>query len=97
MNAVVLKQLDAMDAQIELLRVMAAGIRHGLTAPKPRAEAAPLLPDCQGVEEEFCGRRNPDAIRDLGGMGDGPRQRMCRGCGLDPVTGRDGGKEPVTE
>jgi hypothetical protein len=80
---VVLKQLDAMDAQIELLRVMAAGIRHGISAP--RAEESPKLPECESVDDEFCGRRNPGAINTLGVMGGGTPQRMCRGCGLDPV------------
>lgn len=80
--SVILKQLDAMDAQIELLRVMAAGIRHALTVPK--AEEAPLLPECASYSEEDCGRRNPAAIHMLGGMS-GNMQRMCRGCGLDPI------------
>lgn len=83
MSDVLLKQLDAMDAQIELLRVMAAGIRHQISAP--RAEEAPLLKECQGEKEEDCGRRNPEAILRGGEMGGGPVRRMCRGCGLDPI------------
>jgi hypothetical protein len=83
--SVILKQLDAIDAQIELLRVMVAGIRHGVSAP--RAEEAPRLETCEGTDDEFCGRRNPGAINLLGAMGGNP-QRMCRGCGLDPVTGQ---------
>jgi hypothetical protein len=76
--SVILKQLDAMDAQIELLRVMAAGIRHALTVPK--AEEVALLPECASYGEEDCGRRNPAASTTFK-----TGQRMCRGCGLDPI------------
>jgi hypothetical protein len=82
--SVILKQLDAIDAQIEVLRVMVAGIRHGVSAP--RAEEAEKLPTCEGIDEEFCALRNPGAINKFGAIGGKP-QRMCRGCGLDPFTG----------
>jgi hypothetical protein len=83
MSDVLLKQLDAVDVQIDLLKVMVAGIRQVLSAP--RAQAPDKLPTCAGIDDEDCGRLYPEAIHHLG-KGE-TQQRMCRGCGRDPVTG----------
>jgi hypothetical protein len=79
MSAVLLKQLDAIDVQIDLLKVMVAGIRQLVSAP--RAEGPARLPTCEGVSVEDCGRCNAEAIHSLGGGA--TQQRMCRGCGRD--------------
>lgn len=51
-----------------------------------RATEAPLPESCKGETDEYCARRNPEAVIPLGGMGDGPKTFMCRGCGKDPNT-----------
>jgi hypothetical protein len=77
---VLVKQLDAIDAQLQILSVMVAGMRHTLSAPQAKLPARPST--CDGEQDEHCARLNPEAVMELGGMGGGPK--MCKGCGLDP-------------
>ncbi len=77
MREVLLKQLDAADAQVELLRVMLKGMRHQLE--QPRAVQAPLPAECAKHSAEDCARQNDEAVIEGGGMAGG--QYMCRGCG----------------
>lgn len=71
-------QLDAFEAQVELLKVMIAGMRH--TANAPRAVEA-LPPQCQAEPAETCARKSADGQSEMGGIGGGPVTVMCRGCG----------------
>lgn len=75
--SVVLKHLDAIDAQLELLKVQLAALRHGLT-PAPKVSIS--LPDhCQGIAEGQCGLRTDDARIDQASLTH-PNRWVCNGC-----------------
>jgi hypothetical protein len=78
MSAVILKQLDAVEAQIEVLKVMVAAIRHTVSQPTARIERPET---CTGYKAEDCARLSDEAAIEMGGMGGGPVTIMCRGCG----------------
>lgn len=72
-------QFDALEAQVDLLKVMIAAMRH--TANAPRAVAPPLPPRCQQEPAETCANQSGEGRLEMGGMGGGPQTVMCRGCG----------------
>lgn len=82
--SVLAAQLDALEAQVELLKVMIAGMRH--TANAPRAVEAPLPAKCQTEPAETCARKSDDGQSRMGEMGGGPVTVMCRGCGETTTT-----------
>lgn len=78
-DPVLLAQLDALDAQIELLKVQAQGIRHHATTETPPGPTARLsLPDrCHGIAR--CALRD-DAARIVRGSFADPNGWQCAGC-----------------
>lgn len=81
-DPVLLAQLDALDAQIELLKVQAQGIRHHVTTetPPPGPTARLSLPDrCQGMAESRCALRDDRARMVRGSFAD-PHAWQCAGC-----------------
>lgn len=78
--SVLLKQLDAFDAQIEILKGMSAAMRASLVKPAPTATIE-LPAVCRGYKSEDCARRGDEGAIEMGGMGGGPVTIMCRGCG----------------
>jgi hypothetical protein len=79
--------LDALDAQIELLKVQTAAMRHALdlarAAMQPAQSAAPApLPErCAGVPASRCAKRDDEARVSRGSFGN-PHAWQCSGCGL---------------
>lgn len=79
MSDMVGKQLDAIEAQLEVLKAMVQGVRHTLARPTAREQERPA--SCVGYKPEDCARVSDDAALELGGMGGGVVTMMCRGCG----------------
>lgn len=73
------KQIGAIEAQIELLRVMVAALKHGLTPVPPVTLSLPS--HCDGVPESVCGLRNEDARIDKASL-TAPNAWVCRGCSV---------------
>jgi hypothetical protein len=81
-DPVVAASFDAMEAQIELLRVQVIGVRQRLQAlaesQAPRVEHS--LPDrCNGIAEHRCGLRDEGARIPCGNLRE-PGKWQCRGC-----------------
>jgi hypothetical protein len=79
---VVAASFDAMDAQIELLRVQVIGVRQRLQAlaesQAPRVELS--LPDrCEGIAGHRCGLQDEGARIPCGNLTE-PGKWQCRGC-----------------
>jgi hypothetical protein len=81
-DPVVAASFDAMEAQIELLRVQVIGVRQRLQAlaesQAPRVELS--LPDrCNGIAEHRCGLQDEGARIPCGNLRE-PGKWQCRGC-----------------
>jgi hypothetical protein len=81
-DPVVAASLDALEAQIELLRVQVIGVRQRLQAlaesQAPRVEFS--LPDrCNGIAEHRCGLQDEGARIPCGNLRE-PGKWQCRGC-----------------
>jgi hypothetical protein len=78
MNDVITRHLDAIDAQLELLKAQIRTIRHALTEPAPPKVSIPET--CQAIDAAQCGRRNADAWISRGTFSQ-PHAKRCVGCG----------------
>jgi hypothetical protein len=81
-DPVVAASFDAMEAQIELLRVQVIGVRQRLQAlaesQAPRVELS--LPDrCYGIAGHRCGLQDEGARIPCGNLTE-PGKWQCRGC-----------------
>jgi hypothetical protein len=89
---VVKAQLDAMDVQIELLRVQAQGLRQALTEPeKPPTARLEVPARCEGYPSDRCAEQDPDARKSLASFGN-TNAWQCVGCRYRN-TGTDGNKQ----
>lgn len=81
MSDVILKQLDVLDAQVELFRVQLQALRHAIGTPVPKATASVAqLARCEGIPDRFCGLVDEDARRDCATFA-APHRWQCAGCG----------------
>jgi hypothetical protein len=81
-DPVVAASLDALQSQIELLRVQVLGVRQRLQAiaesQAPRLELE-LPARCEGIPEHRCGLQDDGARIPCGNLRDGGKWQ-CRGC-----------------
>lgn len=89
MDAILLAQLDAFDAQIGLLQVQAVGLRHRLVAiaeaERTLPQATIALPErCAAHESRVCALQNDDALIRIGSFRN-PTAWQCHACGHKDV------------
>lgn len=85
-DRVVAALLDALDTQIDILRVQSASLRQRLesTEETPRVEIE--LPErCKGQAEHRCGLLDDGARRSLGTLTE-PKKWLCVGCRHESLT-----------
>lgn len=79
-DPVLIAQLDALDAQIELLKVQAQGIRHRVTQGDTAPRATQSLPQrCTGIREDRCALQDDNAQQPRASFAD-PNAWVCIGC-----------------
>lgn len=69
---------DLLASQIDALAAYAAQEQRKAETPRATVDRPET---CRLHKAEDCARLCDDAAIELGGMGDGPRAFMCRGCG----------------